>query len=118
MQRIGCAKPERVLVDEPGRRPEGSTPRYATPWPSIRHSTRRPLPPDQRHPRLHRRSMVGHDVAIAAALNHRRLRAQGVTVRRIIDLLIGTFCIPRGHALLHHDRHFDPMAARLGLQVV
>ena len=24
----------------------------------------------------------------------------------------------RGHALLHHDRDFDPMAARLGLQIV
>jgi len=64
------------------------------------------------------KAMVGHDLAVAAALNYRRLRAQGVTVRRTIDLLIGTFCIERGHALLHHDRDFDPMADRLGLQVV
>jgi hypothetical protein len=32
--------------------------------------------------------------------------------------VIGTFCIERSHALLHHDHDFDPMAARLGLQVV
>ncbi len=62
--------------------------------------------------------MVGRDVAIAAAGNYRRLRSQGITIRRTIDLLIGTFCIERGHALLHHDRDFDPMAARLGLQTV
>ena len=31
---------------------------------------------------------------------------------------VGTFCIERSHPLLHHDRDFDPMAARLGLQVV
>ena len=82
--------------------------------------------PDERQAEAGRRTlerfavepMVGHDLAVTAALNYRRLRAQGVTVRRTIDLLIGTFCIERGHALLHHDRDFDPMAARLGLQVV
>ena len=62
--------------------------------------------------------MVGREIAVAAAANYRRLRAVGVTVRRTIDLLIGTFCIERGYALLHHDRDFDPMADRLGLQVV
>jgi predicted nucleic acid-binding protein len=62
--------------------------------------------------------MVGRVVAVAAAANYRRLRAQGITVRRTIDLLIGTFCIERGHALLHRDRDFEPMAAQLGLQVV
>ena len=82
--------------------------------------------PDERQAEAGRRTlerfsvepMVGHDLAVAAALNHRRLRAAGVTVRRTIDLLIGTFCIERGHALLHHGRDFDPMAARLGLQTV
>lgn len=82
--------------------------------------------PDERQAEAGRRTlerftvgaMVGHELAVAAAQNHRRLRAQGVTVRRTIDLLIGTFCIERGHALLHHDRDFDPMADRLGLQVV
>ena len=82
--------------------------------------------PDERQAEAGRRTlelfpvepMVGRDLAIAAARNDRSLRAAGVTVRRTIDLLIGTFCLERGHALLHHDRDFDPMAARLGLQVV
>ena len=82
--------------------------------------------PDERQAEAGRRTlerftvepMVGHDLAVAAARNYRRLRTTDVTVRRTIDLLIGTFCIERGHALLHHDRDFDPMAARLGLQVV
>jgi predicted nucleic acid-binding protein len=62
--------------------------------------------------------MVGRDVAVAAARNFRTLRAKGITVRRTIGLLIGAFCIERGHALLRNDRDFDPMADHLGLQVV
>jgi hypothetical protein len=61
--------------------------------------------------------MLGPGIAIAAARNYRTLRARGITIRRTIDLLIGTFCIERGHALLHNDRDFDPMAAELGLRV-
>jgi hypothetical protein len=57
-------------------------------------------------------------VAIAAAEHHRRLRALGITVRSSIDLLIGTFCIVNGHALLHRDRDFDAMERQLGLRVV
>ena len=38
--------------------------------------------------------------------------------RPTIDLLTSTFCLERGHALLHHDRDFNPMADRLGLQTV
>jgi predicted nucleic acid-binding protein len=30
-------------------------------------------------------------------------------VRKTIDLLIGTFCIERGHRLLHDDRDYAPM---------
>ena len=35
---------------------------------------------------------------------------------KTIDLLIGTFCIERGHTLLHSDRDFSPMESFLGLQ--
>jgi predicted nucleic acid-binding protein len=62
--------------------------------------------------------MVGRDVAVAAARNYRVLRGEGITIRRTIDLLIGTFCIERGHVLLHNDRDFDPMASHLGLQIL
>lgn len=62
--------------------------------------------------------MVGRDVALGAAANYRTLRGRGATVRKTIDLLIGTFCVMRGHELLHADRDFEPMERYLGLQVV
>src|SRR5262245_7971482 len=53
--------------------------------------------------------LVGKDIALAAADNCRRLRKRGFTVRKTIDVLIGTFCIVHGHELLHADRDFDAM---------
>ena len=53
--------------------------------------------------------------AIRAATHCRQLRARGITIRRTIDLAIGTFCLDRGYALLHAHRDFVPMAAHLGL---
>ncbi|MDR4307104.1 PIN domain nuclease [Chelatococcus sambhunathii] len=61
-------------------------------------------------------AMLDPDIAIRAARNFRELRRKGVTVRKTVDLVIGTFCIERGHALLHQDRDFEPMARHLGLQ--
>jgi predicted nucleic acid-binding protein len=63
-------------------------------------------------------TMVGREVAIDSARNYRRLRARGVSVRKTIDVMIGTFCIQNGHQLLHTDRDFDPMERYLGLDVV
>lgn len=62
--------------------------------------------------------MVGRDIAERAAASYRLLRTGGVTVRKTIDVIIATFCIQRGMALIHNDRDFDPMEARLGLRVV
>ena len=62
--------------------------------------------------------MLSPDLAVRAAAHYRLLRARGVTVRKTIDLLIGTFCIERQHALLHNDRDFDGMERHLGLRVV
>jgi len=62
--------------------------------------------------------MVGTDIAVKSAANYRALRTLGITVRRTIDMLIGTFCIERGLPLLHADRDFDPMERHLGLVVV
>lgn len=59
--------------------------------------------------------MVGLDVALKAAENYRALRRRGITIRKTIDLLIGTFCIETGHRLLHADRDFEPMSEHLGL---
>lgn len=63
-------------------------------------------------------AMVGREVAVESARNYRRLRARGVSVRKTIDVLIGTFCIRSGHQLLYADGDFDPMERYLGLDVV
>ena len=62
--------------------------------------------------------MLGPELAVIAAAHYRRLRGVGITVRKTIDLIIGTFCIARGHALLTADRDFAPMASHLGLMLV
>jgi predicted nucleic acid-binding protein len=62
-------------------------------------------------------SVVGEDIAVQAARNYRALRALGITIRRTIDVLIGTFCIESNISLLHADRDFDPMERHLGLAV-
>jgi len=63
-------------------------------------------------------SLLDPELAVKAAANYRALRARGITIRRTVDLIIGTFCIERGHALLHDDRDFEPMVRYLGLQVL
>jgi predicted nucleic acid-binding protein len=62
--------------------------------------------------------LVGRDNALRAADYSRRLRKRGVTVRKTIDVLIGTYCIQNGHELLHADRDFDSMQRHLGLRVL
>jgi len=63
-------------------------------------------------------SLVDTELAVKAASNYRFLRRHGITTRKTIDLVIGTFCIERGHVLLHSDRDFEPMERLLGLQTV
>jgi len=59
--------------------------------------------------------MAGDAIAVAAARNFRSLRGRGITVRKTIDLLIGTWCIENRRPLLHNDSDFHPMARYLGL---
>jgi predicted nucleic acid-binding protein len=61
-------------------------------------------------------SLIDPELAVKAAANYRFLRRRGITVRKTIDLIIGTFCIERGHLLLHSDRDFAPMESLLGLE--
>lgn len=56
--------------------------------------------------------------AIAAARNFKFLRSQGITIRKMVDCLIATFCIREGHLLLHNDRDFEPFERHLGLKVI
>ncbi len=62
--------------------------------------------------------MLDPTIAVQAARNYRLLRARGITIRKTIDMIIGTSCLLGGHALLHDDRDFDPMAEHLGLRIV
>jgi predicted nucleic acid-binding protein len=62
--------------------------------------------------------LLDTDLAAKAARNYRTLRDFGITVRKTADIVIGTFCIEHGHALLHDDRDFAPMQKHLGLKVV
>ena len=60
----------------------------------------------------------GYQVAVQSAQNYRMLRKKGVTVRKTIDVMIGTYCILEGLPLLHDDRDFDPMVSHLSLKVI
>lgn len=61
--------------------------------------------------------MLSTELAVQAARNFRLMRERGVSIRKTIDLIIGTFCIMHGHDLLHADRDFEPMVNHLGLRV-
>ena len=61
-------------------------------------------------------NLGGHALALAAARNYRRMRALGVTPRSATDVLIATFCIDKGYALLHRDRDFDAFEHLRGLR--
>ncbi len=63
-------------------------------------------------------SMLDDGLAARAATHYRLMREQGATVRKTVDLVIATFCLERGHVLLHDDRDFDAMAAHLALRVM
>ena len=62
--------------------------------------------------------MVGFRIAEKSAANYRLLRSKGVTVRKTIDVLIGTFCAENGMQLIHHDSDFDLMAKHIGLDTI
>lgn len=60
--------------------------------------------------------LLGCRLAIEAADHYRRLRNQGITVRKTVDVVIATFCIHHDHALLFSDRDFRPFVEFLGLR--
>ncbi|GHT76052.1 ribonuclease VapC [Spirochaetia bacterium] len=64
------------------------------------------------------RRFSGKRLAYQSAENYRLLRKKGITIRKTVDVIIGTFCIENGLPLLHDDRDFDPMEMYLGLKVV
>ncbi len=66
---------------------------------------------------LEMRTLGGRQIALAAAENYRILRRRGITPRKTIDMIIGTYCLIYGIELLHADRDFDVVERELGLIV-
>jgi predicted nucleic acid-binding protein len=62
--------------------------------------------------------MLGLELAVKSAENYRFLRKKGVTVRKTIDVLIGTFCIHHKISLLHDDQDFVPLIEHLKLSSI
>lgn len=58
----------------------------------------------------------GIDCALRAAEHDRALRAKGFIIRSPIDVLLASYCITHGHALLHRDADFDVMETLRGLK--
>ena len=64
------------------------------------------------------RELGGFEVAVRSAENYRFLRKNGVTVRKTIDIIIGTFCLINDIPLLHDDKDFTPMEKYLSLKTI
>ena len=62
--------------------------------------------------------MVGFRIAERSAHNYRLLRSRGLTVRKTVVVIIGTFCSENGLQLVHYDRDFALMAPHIGLEVL
>lgn len=62
--------------------------------------------------------LVGKEIAIKSAANYRMLRKKGVTVRKTIDVVIGTYCIETKTRLLHNDSDFHPLETYLAMPTV
>ncbi len=67
--------------------------------------------------KFRRVAMLTPDRSVQAATNYRTLRSLGLTTRSAMDIIIATYCIDRGHLLLHGDRDFAGFERHLGLRV-
>ena len=63
-------------------------------------------------------AMLGATMALKSTENFRKLRQQGITIRKTIDTMIATYCIEHELPLLHSDKDFQPFQQFMGLQVV
>ncbi len=60
----------------------------------------------------------GKELAIKTAANFRFLRSKGVTIRKTVDMIIGSWCIETDIQLLHNDKDFDQIALHLPLSII
>ncbi len=59
--------------------------------------------------------MLGADRAVKCADYFRTLRKMGITIRKTADVIIASYCVDFGHALLYSDRDFDLFVEHFGL---
>ena len=64
------------------------------------------------------KDMLGKNLAYKSAKNYRYLQSKGYTVRKSIDVMIGTFCLENNYTLLHNDKDFIPLEKELGLKSI
>ena len=62
-------------------------------------------------------SLGGMGFALAAAQHYRTLRMMGLTVRKLADVWIATYCIEHDIPLLHADRDFAGFVQYRGLSL-
>jgi len=62
-------------------------------------------------------NICNEEIAVKSAENFRFLRKKGITIRKTVDLIIGTFCLENDIELLHNDRDFEPMVRYLSLKI-
>lgn len=61
-------------------------------------------------------NILDTDIALKSAVNFRKLRKKGITVRKTIDAIIATYCIENDLPLLHSYRDFHPFHEHLNLR--
>ncbi len=62
--------------------------------------------------------MLGQNAVLSCADNYRKLRKKGITVRKIADVIIASFCVLHDFPLLFSDKDFQPFVKHLGLKEV
>jgi len=55
---------------------------------------------------------------VQAAAIYRRLRSEGITIRKTNDCIIAATALEHGCALLHNDRDFVPIASHFPLELI
>lgn len=63
-------------------------------------------------------AMLGVSMSLKSAEYFRKLRKQGITIRKTIDTMIATYCIENKLPLLHSDKDFQPFQQFFGLRTV
>ena len=63
-------------------------------------------------------NILNMETAILSAQNFRLLRKRGITIRKLNDCLIATYCIENNLTLLQDDKDFFPFRDFLGLRLL